>query len=383
MHVIKTTDSLAKFCKAAASSPYVAVDTEFMRERTFYSQLCLVQAATPTDEVIIDPLADGIDLAPLNALMLDKNIVKVLHAARQDLEIFYMLCGAVPSPLFDTQIAAMALGFGENIGYTNLVKGRLGISLDKGARFTDWSRRPLSEKQLSYALADVTHLRDLYPNMAGELRERGRSSWVEEEMRPLSNPDLYSFEAENAWKRLKPRKFSHKYLAVMRAAAAWRERQAQTINIPRNRVLKDDGIYDLAQRPPKTAKELASLRGIPSGFENRKGAKYLLAAIKDALDNAASYAPQISAPQSLPKGTGPVADILRTLLRANADKHNIAPRMIANSTDLDHIAAFGEDANVSALTGWRREVFGEDALAMIKGKLALKIKDGTVVLTPT
>lgn len=382
MNIITTTDSLAKFCKKAKSAPFIALDTEFMRERTFYSQLCLIQMATPDDEAILDPLAEGLDLSPFLAILANKNIEKVMHAARQDMEIFYKLLGKVPAPLFDTQIAAMALGFGENVAYLTLVKGRLAITLDKGARFTDWSRRPLSDNQLSYALGDVTHLRDLYPGMCRELNTKGRMAWVREEMETMLNKELYDFEPERAWKRLKPRMFRQDYLAALKAAAAWREREAQTKDVPRNRILKDDGIYVIAQRKPKTVKDLGNVRGIPNGFANRKTAVDLVKDVQKAIANSATYAPEATRKKQMPPGLGPSVDMLKTLLRLNTEYEGIAPRLIANVADLTELAAFGKKAEVRALTGWRREVFGDDALKMLNGEISLTLRGQTVVAVP-
>ena len=379
MKIITTTESLEKFCQAAQKSPFLVVDTEFMRESTFYSQLCLIQVAIPDDEAIIDPMAEGIDLAPFLKLLTDENITKVMHAARQDMEIFYKLCNAVPQPVFDTQLAAMALGFGDSVGYMALVKGRLGINLDKGARFTDWSRRPLSSKQVHYALGDVTHLRDLYPDMVDELNDKGRLAWVSEEMADLLDPHLYEFDPERAWRRLKPRKLKQDYLSVMKAVAAWREREAQSKDIPRNRVLKDDGIYDIAMRLPKTVKDLGNLRGVPNGFERRKNIDRLIKAIHDALKNAAVYAPKVDAKKHMPPNLGPTVDILKTLLRLKTEYQGIAPRLIANASDIEQIAAFGNNADVKALKGWRREVFGNDALMMLDGKVSLTLNGREVV----
>jgi len=379
MKIITTTDSLNTFCQAAQKSPFLVVDTEFMRESTFYSQLCLIQVAIPNDEAIIDPMAEGMDLSSFLNLLLDTKITKVMHAARQDMEIFYKLCNAVPSPVFDTQMAAMALGFGDSVGYMALVKGRLGKNLDKGARFTDWSRRPLTDKQLHYALGDVTHLRDLYPGMLKELKDKKRLDWVSEEMEGQLDPHLYQFEPERAWQRLKPRKLKQEYLAVMKAAAAWREREAQNKDIPRNRVLKDDGIYDIAMRQPKNVKELGNLRGVPNGFERRKNIDKLIKAIQDALKNAPTYAPKVDAKKHMPPNLGPTVDILKTLLRLKTEYQGIAPRLIANAADIEQIAAFGKKADVKALKGWRREVFGNDALLMLAGKVSLTL-DGRRVI---
>jgi ribonuclease D len=378
--VIRDTDSLEAFCERASAHDFICVDTEFMRESTFYSILCLIQISTLDDEAIIDPLADDIDLSPFIDLLLDKHLVKVMHAARQDMEIFYEICDKqVPGPIFDTQIAAMAAGFGDSIGYSGLVKGRLGITLDKGARFTDWSRRPLSAKQLSYALADVTHLRDLFPPLVDELEAAGRLSWVMEEMEPMSDETLYDFDPDAAWQRLKIRNPKKPYLAVLRAAAAWREREAITRDIPRRRVLKDDGIYDLATQKPRTIEAMGKLRGIPRGFERSKSAKSLLDAINAALDDVEAYAPDIEKPLAMPPNLGPRIEMLKTLLRLRTEVEGIAPRLVAGARDIDKLAAFGEDANVPALKGWRRELFGEDALALLRGEIGLRLNGDDVI----
>ena len=350
-----------------------------MRERTFFSQLCLIQIATADDEAIIDPLADGIDLAPFNKLLMDTKITKVMHAARQDMEIFYKMCDAVPAPLFDTQLAGMALGYGESVGYMALVKGRLGIQLDKGARFTDWSRRPLSEKQLTYAIGDVTHLRDLYPAMRKELEDNGRIDWVAEETEGMMDKHLYTFEPERAWMRMKPRQFRRDYLSVLKAVAAWREREAIDKDIPRNRIIKDDGLYDIAQRKPKTVQELGNLRGVPNGFERRKNVDRLIKSIHDAIKNAEDYAPVVEMKKQRPPNMGPSVDMLKTLLRLKTEYEGIAPRLIANAADIEEIAAFGKNAQVKAMNGWRWELFGEDALAMLDGQISLALKDGKVI----
>ena len=379
MNVITTQAALEAYCAAAKSRPFICVDTEFMRESTFYSQLCLIQAATDQEDAIIDPLAEGIDLAPFLDIMLDENVIKVMHAARQDMEIFYDLCKQVPAPLFDTQIAAMALGFGDSAGYMALVKGRLGLNLDKGARFTDWSRRPLSEKQLHYALGDVTHLRDLYPGMVKELEDKGRLHWVQEEMLPMLDEKLYTFESDVAWERLKVRNPKQGYLAVLKAAAAWREEEAKRRNIPRRRVLKDDALYDLAQQKPKDIAAMGRLRGIPNGFEKSRHAKGLLEAISDGLANAATYAPPAPKRQNMPPNLGATVEMLKTLLRLRTEYVDLAPRLIANASDIEQIAAFGAKADVQALKGWRKEVFGDDALLMLDGKIALRLEGREVI----
>ncbi|WP_409433430.1 ribonuclease D [Litorimonas sp. RW-G-Af-16] len=379
MNIITTTDALREYCDAAKAHENLFIDTEFMRETTFYSILCLVQVATADSEAIIDPLADGIDLTPLIELLTDDSIMKIMHAARQDMEIFYKMCDCVPAPIFDTQIAAMALGFGDNAGYGALVKGRLGISLDKGARFTDWARRPLSEKQLSYAIADVTHLRDLFPDLLQELMDRERLSWVMEEMLPQLDESLYTFEPEEAWQRLKLRNPRKPYLAVLKAAAAWRERQAIEKNVPRRRILKDDAMYDLAQQKPRTIEAMSKLRGIPRGFENSRSAKALIEAINVALDNADDYAPPYPKTQHMPSNIGARVEMLRTLLRLRTEAKDIAPRLVANARDIEQLAAFGEDSDVAAIKSWRRKVFGQDALDMLDGNIALRLDGDEVV----
>jgi len=379
MLVISTQAKLEAFCKKASKRPFICVDTEFMRESTFYSILCLIQLATDEAEAIIDPLADNLDLTPFNALLLNNKIIKVLHAARQDMEIFYNLCGAVPKNIFDTQIAAMALGYGDSVGYGALVKGRLDINLDKGARFTDWSRRPLSDKQLSYALADVTHLRDLYPGVVQDLKDKHRMEWVVEEMKPQTEEKLYAFEPEMAWERLKIRNPRKPYLAALKAAAAWREREAISKNIPRRRVLKDDALYDLAQQKPKDLAALSRLRGIPRGFEKSRSAKALVEALNAALDNADDYAPYIPKAKHMPPNLGPTIEMLKTLLRLRTEYVDIAPRMVANNADIEKLAAFGRKADIAALKGWRKKIFGDDALKMLDGKIALRLSGREVI----
>jgi ribonuclease D len=377
--IIRDTEGLRDYCDAARAHDFVCIDTEFMREKTFYSILCLVQMATPDDECILDPLAEGIDLSPLVELLMDDSVTKVMHAARQDMEIFYKICDAVPTPVFDTQIAAMALGFGDSAGYGALVKGRLNISLDKGARFTDWSRRPLSEKQLSYAIADVTHLRDLYPGVLEELEELERLDWIMEEMKAHEDESLYTFEPEEAYQRLKLRGNKKPYLAALKAAAAWRERQAIKKDIPRRRVLKDDAIYDLAQQRPRTIEAMGKLRGIPRGFEKSSSAHALIEGIGAAIDNAEDYAPPAPKVKHMPPALGPRIEMLKTLLRLRTEVQGMATRLVANARDIEQLAAFGEDADIAALKGWRRKMFGQDALDMLDGKIALRLDGENVV----
>lgn len=378
MNLITQASELQSFVKAVAGAPYLAVDTEFLRETTYWPKLCLVQAAAPGAEAVIDPLAENLDLSPFLALLLDPAMVKVFHAGRQDLEIFFKLLGGVmPAPVFDTQIAAMALGYGDSIAYDALVQAALRRRVDKTSRFTDWSRRPLSEQQLAYALADATHLRDLYPKLRGELERLGRLEWVADEMAALVDPAVYDLEPENAWRRLKLRKLNQEYLAVLRVAAAWRERTAQSRNVPRGRVLKDDALYELAEQKPRRAEQFDRLRAVPKGFGGSRGGQELAGLIDAALQDPAAHAPEVerSAPGS--GASGPTIELLKVLLRFEADQNDLAPRLLASGADLEAIAA-SDDAEVPALRGWRREVFGERALALKHGRIALTLKRGKV-----
>ncbi len=377
MTPITTTAQLIEFCDRVRGAPFLAVDTEFMRETTYWPRLCLIQAATPDAEAVIDPLSPDLDLEPFLIILRDPTIEKVLHAARQDVEIFYNL-KAIPVPLFDTQIAGMAAGFGEQIAYDALVRQMLKIDLDKSSRFTDWARRPLSDAQLSYALADVTHLATLYPILRARLEEAGRMAWVAEEMRAMTDPALYDVEPENAWRRLKPRKHTAKYLAVFRAVAAWRERTAQTRDQPRGRILKDDAIDELASQAPIDAAGLERLRGVQKGFSGSKFGPELLEAIREALKDPEAYAPVVQRDRPPPSpAAGAVVELLKVLLKARAEDANVASKLIATVSDLEKIAN-DDDADVQALQGWRLDAFGADALKLKRGELAL-VLDGTRV----
>jgi ribonuclease D len=377
MTLITTTAELAAFCESLAGEPFVAVDTEFMRETTYWPKLCLIQAATAKAAVAIDPLAPGLDLAPFLAVMKDTRIEKVFHAARQDVEIFYNL-GAIPVPLFDTQIAGMAAGFGEQIAYDALCRQMLKVEIDKSSRFTDWARRPLSEAQLSYALDDVIHLARLFPILRDKLEETGRIGWVTEEMRAMTDPALYDTEPENAWRRLKPRRFTAKYLAAFRAVAAWRERTAQMRDQPRGRILKDDAIDELATQAPLDAEALGRLRSAPKGFAGSRFGVEILEAIAAALKDPEAYAPVIDRERSSPNpNAGAVVELLKVLLKARAEDAGVASKLIATMGDLEKIAS-DDEADTPALEGWRREAFGEDALKLKRGELAL-VLDGSRV----
>ncbi len=379
MRLITKTDELAGFCAELSAQAFVAVDTEFMRETTYWPKLCLIQAAGTEGEAAIDPLADDLDLSPFLDLMANASVLKVFHAARQDLEIFFKLGGALPTPVFDTQIAAMACGYGDSVAYDALVQQVLKRRLDKSSRFTDWSRRPLSENQLAYALADVTHLRDLYPRMHASLDRQNRLSWLDEEHGNLVDPDIYDTTPENAWQRLKLRKTTADYVLGLQVAAAWRERQAQLRDVPRGRVVKDEALYEIAEIRPKSPADFERMRAVPRGFGNSRAAQELIHALDRAFSDPNRSAYKHQRPPPTPSGLGPTVELLKVLLRYEAEAHGVAPRLIASAADVEAIAA-SDDADVPALRGWRREVFGERALALKHGKLALKLKDGRVVV---
>jgi ribonuclease D len=377
MTPITTTAELAVFCDKLKGQPFVAVDTEFMRETTYWPKLCLIQAAADGAEACIDPLAEGIDLEPFLAIMRDESILKVFHAARQDVEIFNNL-QAMPRPLFDTQVAGMAAGFGEQIAYDALVRQMLKIDLDKSSRFTDWARRPLSDNQLTYALADVTHLAELYPMLQERLAKEGRLGWVTDEMANLTDPAIYDVEPDNAWKRLRPRKHTAKYMAVYKSVAAWRERTAQTRDQPRGRILKDEAIDEVATQAPTDAEQLDRLRSVPKGFSGSRFGPDLLAAVREALKDPEAYAPVVERSRSAPSpAAGAVVELLKVLLKARAEEAGVASKLIATVSDLEQIANDDESDN-AALKGWRREAFGEDALKLKRGELAL-VLDGSRV----
>ena len=377
MRFLTKTSELEELRQAAAAQDFVAVDTEFMRETTYWPKLCLIQAAAPGVEAVIDPLAPGLDLSPFLELMADAKVLKVFHAARQDLEIFLKLAGKLPAPVFDTQIAAMACGYGDTIAYDALVQAVLKRRLDKSSRFTDWSRRPLSDAQLAYALADVTHLRDVYPRLKGKLESEGRTNWVDEEHADLIDPDIYDTTPANSWRRLKLRKTSPDYVLALKTAAAWREAQAQARDVPRGRIVKDEALYEIAEHRPKAPADFDRMRAVPRGFGNSRAATELIGALDRAFADTNRTAERIERPPSLPSGLGPTVELLKVLLRYEAERQQVAPRLIASVAELEAIAA-SDNADVPALQGWRRKVFGERALALKHGKIALKIKDGKV-----
>ena len=376
MQPITTTSELAAVCRRMATLPFVTVDTEFLRETTYYPLLCVAQMASADEAVVIDALALGIDLAPFFELMADEKVMKVFHAARQDIEIVWHRAKLIPHPIFDTQVAAMVLGYGDSISYDQLVQRITGDTLDKSYRFTDWTRRPLSEAQLSYAISDVTHLRQVYTSLVDDLGRRGRVDWVQEEMRGLTSADTYRMDPENAWRRLKTRVRKPKELGVLIEVAAWREREAQARDVPRSRVLKDEVVGDIAVQAPNTLEKLKHLRSLPKGFERSRTAEGIVAAVTRGLERDAKTLPQLARLPPPVNGTA-VVELLKVLLRMISERHHVAAKVIATVDDLERIAA-DDDAAVPALAGWRRELFGERALALKHGKLSLAIERGRV-----
>ena len=383
MRIIETNAQLAAFLTELEDMPYVTLDTEFLRDQTYYPKLCLIQMAAPKAgaEAIIDPLAPGLDLGPFYDFMKRPEIIKVLHASRQDIEIFFLQGGVIPAPLFDTQVAAMVCGFGDSASYETLARKLAKVEIDKSARFTDWSRRPLSTRQLEYALADVTYLRTIYEKMVASLKRTGRESWVAEEVAALQDPALYRIEPELAWKRLKPRTTNKRFLAMLASIAAWREREAQARDIPRGRVLKDEALSEIAAHPPETGEALEHIRAVPKGFANSKLGKGLFEAIEagrtaappDGIESSGGHTRRRREPS-------PAAiDLLKTLLRLRAEAAGVAPRLIANAEDIERLAA-NEDEGVAALRGWRAEVFGNDAKLLRKGDLAIALENGNAVI---
>jgi ribonuclease D len=370
--MIETTADLQKACDIFAKSEFVTVDTEFLRESTFWPQLCLIQIASPDHEAIVDPLAKGLDLAPFFALMSNVAVVKVFHAARQDLEIIHHLGGIIPHPLFDTQVAAMVCGFGDSVSYDQLVQKVVGQHIDKSSRFTDWSYRPLSEKQLDYALADVTYLRDVYLHLKAELEREGRTDWLADEMAVLETPETYDIHPDDAWTRMKMRVRKPIELAVLQKVTAWREREARSRDVPRGRVLKDDAIYEIAQQQPKDNDALGKLRTIPRGWERSAAGTAIVGAVQAALAIPKDELPKIAKPYQPNEGAASAVELLKVLLKLTAEREGVAAKVIASMDDLEKIASEAEDAKVSALSGWRRALFGDIALKLINGDVALK-----------
>ena len=377
MDLITTSGDLATACDRLAKHRIITVDTEFLRETTYYPLLCVVQMASADEAVVVDTLAEGIELKPFFDLMANENVLKVFHAARQDIEIVWHRAAIVPHPIFDTQVAAMVLGYGDSIAYDQLVERITGHRPDKTHRFTDWSRRPLSEEQIHYAIADVTHLRDVFAALDADLKKRRRSDWVSEEMEVLTSPKTYDFHPERAWERLKTRVRKPKELAVLMEVAAWREQEAQGRDVPRSRVLKDDAVSDIAIHAPTSLERLANLRSLPKGFDRSKWGADIVAAVQRGLARDPASLPKIEKPRSYSNGTA-IVELLKVLLRMTSERHAVASKVIATVDDLEQIAA-DDNADVGALHGWRRELFGEAALALKHGQVALAIEKGRVV----
>ncbi len=381
MQLITVTSDLQTLCESLSQGAFVTVDTEFLREQTFWPQLCLIQLAGEGAEAIVDPMAAGLDLAPFYRLMADERIVKVFHAARQDIEIVYTKAGVVPHPVFDTQVAAMVCGFGESISYVNLVKRITGADIDKSSRFTDWSRRPLTEKQLTYALGDVTHLRDVYTHLKAKLDSSGRTPWLVEEMSILTNPATYDTDPEKAWQRLKLRVKGRKSLAVLVELAAWRERLAQAQDVPRGRILRDEALYDIANQMPATTEALGQLRTLSDGFGRSSRAKDIIDTVAAGLARDTKTLPKVDRSDALSAEATATLELLKVLLKSAAAQHGVAPRIIADSDDLELLATSAEP-DILALQGWRRNLFGEDALRLKRGELALTLVEGEVRAVP-
>ena len=378
MSLITTTEELEAACFRLARHPFVAVDTEFLRETTFWPILCVVQLASDDEALAIDALAEGLDLQPLLRLMADEEVVKVFHAARQDLEIFWKLAGVLPTPLFDTQVAAMVCGYGDQVSYSELAQSVCHVTIDKSSRFTDWARRPLAEAQIEYAIGDVTHLRDIYRALAARLKATGRLSWLEDEMKVLNSPATYEQHPERAWERYKTRARKPRDLATLMEIAAWRESEAQARDVPRSRVLKDDVLIELALAAPRTVEALGNLRAFPRGMERSRAGGEILAAIERGLARDPKTLPKIERERRNGANVGATVELLKVLLRQVSEESGVAGKLIATVDDLEGIAS-DDKADVAALTGWRRKLFGQRALELKHGRLALTVENGKVV----
>jgi ribonuclease D len=382
MSLITDSRTLAEFCARLSGAPYITVDTEFLRDTTYWPKLCLVQLGGPAEDDVaaIDALVEGLDMQPLFDLLRDAGVLKVFHSGRQDMEIFHnLMAGDLPRPIFDTQVAAMVCGFGEQVGYDTLAKKLVGAQIDKSSRFADWSKRPLTDKQLNYALSDVTHLRGIYDQLKAQLERTGRARWLDEEMAILTDPATYRTDPELAWQRLKTRSSDRKYLAILREVAAWREREAQRRNVPRNRVIRDEQIQDIAAHAPRDEAALARTRGLGADFARGRLGAGVLEAVETALALPKDQRPQPPQKPDLPPGLGPLVELLKVLLKTKCEDHGVAQKLVATSQDLEQIAA-DDQAEVAALRGWRLQVFGQDALKLKHGKLALAAKGRGVQL---
>ena len=375
MTLITTTNSLSELCNKLKESEYVTVDTEFIREKTYWPDLCLIQIADNKNAAVVDVLSPNINIEPLLNIMHDPKILKVFHAARQDLEIFFKLTNRLPQPLFDTQIAAMVCGFGDSVGYDTLVNKITGKIIDKSSRFTDWSLRPLTQKQIDYALGDVTHLRLVYENLNQQLLEGDRSEWLREEVEKLNDTSIYQTSPPDAWKRIKSRNTNPRFLGVLKELASWREKEAQKKNIPRNHVIKDEALVEIAHSTPKSLKNLTRIRGLGQRTAEGYVGQSLLKAVEVGENIPSNQCPQVPRRPSIPKNIGPITDYLKVLLKMKCDEHGIAQKLIANSADIEKLAAFGSKAGVAAISGWRKNLFGEDAINLIEGRSTIIIEE--------
>lgn len=385
MSLITTTKDLKTLCTRLKKSDFVTVDTEFIREKTYWARLCLIQVAGDDEEpYAIDPLAEDIDLSPFWELMLNKEVLKVFHACRQDLEIFFKeMGGKLPTPVFDTQIAAMVCGFGEQVSYEVLVNTLARKQIDKSSRFTDWAQRPLTSKQLKYALADVTHLRKVFLKLADKIEEMKRTAWIKDEMKSLTRKENYVTHPEDAWERVKVPSSKPKVLSVLREVAAWRERLAQQVDVPRGRIMKDEALAEISTHPPANRETLARMRNVNNGFAESARGQEVLDAVKRGLEMAEDDMPQREARAQFPPGMGPTIDLLRVLLKLKCEEEEVAPKLLCTAAELEQIAAYGKDAEVPAMKGWRFKIFGEQALALRDGKMAIAIEKGKLKLVPS
>ena len=381
MTLITESQDLAAFCARHADAEFLAVDTEFLRDNSYWPKLCVLQVAGPEEAVAIDCLAPDMRLEPILELFADDGVLKVFHSGRQDLEIFYHLTGRVPAPIFDTQVAAMGCGFGDSVAYQTLARNLVGARIDKASRFTDWSHRPLTKRQIDYALADVIHLRPCYVALRRRLDQNGRAHWLNEEMDTLCAPETYRLDPDAAWRRLKLRSTDRRFLAVARALAAWREREAQHRDLPRNRVLRDEQLLDIAAHRPEDTEKLAHTRGLSRDFARGRLGQAILAALGAGLEEPKEAWPTVPEKLVLPNGLGSLVDLLKVLLKMKCEQHEVAQKLVANTADLERIAA-DDQAPVPALSGWRREIFGTDALALKYGRVALSVRGGKTVLVP-
>ena len=379
MTLITEPTQLVEACRRLANETFLSIDTEFMREKTYYPQLCLIQIAGKKEAIVIDALAEDINLNPVLELMENEAITKVFHACRQDIEIFYNLNHKIPSPIFDTQIGAMVCGYGESVGYDKLVRQITGIQIDKSSRFTDWSYRPLSKQQIKYALSDVTHLRTVFEALSSQLEKSGRTKWLEEEFKTVLNPETYNTPLDKSWKRLKVKNGQPRFLILIRELCAFREREAQNRNVPRNRIIRDDILLDIAARSPKSPHDLAKVRNLTKQFSQGKLGESILRVVETANKIPDSEAPPLEKVNNFQHQKSALVDLLKVLLKLKSEDFNVAQKLIANSTDLEAIAN-NNDANVLALTGWRKDIFGDDALLLKTGKIALSAYNGKIQL---